>query len=122
MRANVDKMNPSCLVVYDALEEGSKNARSLREIQMMTGLEQRTIRKCVQILTSNGYAVANLENGNGYYLPNCVEDFKKSTELTNSRIRALTRKKHGLNKAFKRFVNGVKGIDPEVRKSIAQKN
>lgn len=121
MRQRVEKLNPNCLDVYDAVPEGSKNAVPLTEICRATGQGPREVRKCIQVLTSNGYPVFNLEKGCGYYKPDCEEDFFAAEKLTRSRTNALMRKSHGIKLALKRFLQGARGIDPEVRKSIVEK-
>lgn len=98
------RLTDSCIKLYNCLGKGKENALNGWQLAALSGLPERSVRKCIQYLTSCGYAVCNLEDGKGYYIPVDIEDIQASIKLTNSRIRALMRKKYGLNKALMKML------------------
>ena len=100
------RLTDSCIKLYNCLGKGKERALNGWQLAALSGLPERSVRKCIQYLTSCGYAVCNLEDGKGYYIPTEIEDLKAALNLTSSRIRALMRKKDGLNKALKKMLRG----------------
>lgn len=104
MRKMKAKLTDESFLVYGCIAEGHENARTSFVLSVASGINERTVRKHIEILNCNGLAVCNREDGLGYFKPTSPEDIQASINLTNSRILALTRKKYGLCKALKKLV------------------
>lgn len=103
MRKMKARLTDEAVFLYNCIGKGHSEAMTAFVLSVVSGIDERTVRRHIEVLNCNGLAVCNREDGNGYYKPTEIEDIQASINLTNSRILALTRKKYGLCKALKKL-------------------
>lgn len=73
--------------ILQAIGTGEKNAANVEQLSMITGLNDRELRKAVETLRRDGYVIISSESG--YYYPETVEEVKRYISKESKRARSI---------------------------------
>lgn len=93
--------------VYNALEVGRGNAISRAELSGITGYSDRRIREAIEALR-NDKVIINLDNGDGYYIPDQTPQGRHEAALWLARQDRRMKSIKASTRGARRFVIGVK--------------
>lgn len=74
-------------MILQAIGTGEKNAANVEQLSMITGLNDRELRKAVERLRRDGYVI--ISSDNGYYYPETVEEVKRYISKESKRARSI---------------------------------
>lgn len=74
-------------MILQAIGTGESGAVSAEQLTMITGLNDRELRKAVERLRRDGYVIISSEGG--YYYPETVEEVKRYISKESRRARSI---------------------------------
>lgn len=74
--------------IVDYIPIGSKNAISRKSLCMITGMSDRKVRKAIS-QARRETCICNSQDGNGYYIPDCVKDARRFLQQESHRARSI---------------------------------
>ncbi|MCD8325893.1 MAG: hypothetical protein LUC90_04165 [Lachnospiraceae bacterium] len=76
--------------ISDFLSQGQGKATGLKSLQVVTGLDERTVRKAIEAERRAGVPILS-DNKSGYYLPASEEETARFIRSTYKRAGEITR-------------------------------
>ena len=73
--------------IWNSIRCGEENAKHVKELEAVTKLENRPLRKCIEQLRRSGYIIA--ANEKGYFRPKTKEELKQYILTEESRAESL---------------------------------
>lgn len=79
-------------MIENYLLRGKQNARTRRDLCILTGMSDRDVRQKIEELRASGVFVCTDEDGNGYYISEDTQDLLRQYKKNMARIRAISKR------------------------------
>lgn len=79
-------------MIENYLLRGKQNARTRRDLCILTGLCDRDVRQEIEDLRAGGTFVCTDEDGKGYYISDDTQDLLRQYKKNMARIRAISKR------------------------------
>lgn len=86
------------LSIADYLACGHENAKGLRELMRITGMNNRTVRRMIELERRAGCPILS-DNINGYYLPESEEEVERCVLSMRHRAQEICRTADAIERA-----------------------
>ena len=83
--------------ITDFIPHGRENAISRDVLVSITGLSDRAVRKLIEDARQN-CPVANLQTGDGYFIPDTIEDTERQLRASKNRAMSILKQQKALKK------------------------
>lgn len=72
--------------ILSAIGNGSENARHKRQLVLLTGMNERALRKAIEHLRRQGFLI--ISNKNGYFYPETADELENYVRMVSKRARS----------------------------------
>lgn len=87
--------------VLKHLEYGRKHAMTRKQLVTLTGLNDRAVRECIELLRGEGYLICNEQDGRGYYLADTDDEIERQYRMDHARALSVLKRLTPYRRALK---------------------
>lgn len=82
-------MNESADLAYilSCIHKGRRNAIKQKDLKRLSGMDERNIRRTIELLRRRGYIIVS--DNNGYYFPETVGELESYVKKTDKQARSI---------------------------------